>query len=181
MYLLFFLYGVFFVLGWIVGLWSGVVEFAVSFVLNPGPFYLIGRAAVIFFSLGMVYFVYRVGRILWDLRAGLLAAFLLAVSPGQGLVSRDVKADVPCAFFHPGVGLCLRDVSLAVAFVGLGADTKTCSIVMPAPILAAIWKTDHSMVRTAWPKAVLGIGHVIGLYVTFFLVSPFHFPDPPGR
>lgn len=190
MYLLFFLYGVFFVFGWIVGLWGGVLEFAVSFVLNPGPFFLIGRAVVILFSLGMVYCTYRAGRILWDRRAGLLAAFLLAVSPGQAWVSRDVKADVPCAFFTLVSAYFLlrfvkwsrlRDVVLAVVFAGLGTATKTYSIVMLAPILAAIWKTEHPMVRSAWRKAALGIGCVFGLYVTFFLVSPFNFLDPLGR
>jgi 4-amino-4-deoxy-L-arabinose transferase-like glycosyltransferase len=190
MYLLFFQYGLFFVIGRIFGLWSGVEEFAVSFVLNPGPFFVIGRTAVVLFGLGMVYLTYRIGRILWDRRAGLLAAFALAVSPGQAWVSRDVKADVPCAFFTLASAYFLlrfvevrrlRDLAFAVVFAGLGTATKTYSIVMLVPILAAVWKTAHPMVRLAWRKAAVGIGCVLGLYAVFFLVSPYNFLDPKGR
>lgn len=190
MYLLFLEYGVFFLFGLVAGAWNGVGEFAVSYVLNPGPFYLIGRATVALFSLAMVWMVYRAGTRLWHRRAGWVAAVLLAVSPGQAWVAKDVKADVPCAFFTLVSAYFLlrfvqekrtRSLFLSAGFAGLGAATKTYSVVMLLPILAGVFLHHRDSGKPRARSAGAGALCVLVFYGVFFATSPYNFLDPLGR
>jgi 4-amino-4-deoxy-L-arabinose transferase-like glycosyltransferase len=190
MYLLFFEYGIFFVLGRIAGMWNGVEAFAVSYVLNPGPFYLIGRSTVAFFGLGMVFLVYKAGSRLWHRRAGLLAAVFLAAAPGQAWVAKDVKADVPCAFFTL-LSACLllrfaqekrnRDLWLSAVAAGIGVATKTYTLVMVVPMIAAVL-LRRKETGGRWAAALRRGGAVVlVVYGVFFLASPYNFLDAQGR
>ena len=99
MYLLFFEYGLFYVFGKIIGFWHSVNDFAVSYIKNPGPFYLIGRITTTAFSTATIVFTYLTAAKLFDRKTGLLSALLLSLTFGHVMVAKDVKADTPCMFF----------------------------------------------------------------------------------
>ena len=61
MYILFFEYGLFFVIGKITGMFSGVDSFAIYYFQNPWPFILIGRITVTLFGIATIYVVYKIG------------------------------------------------------------------------------------------------------------------------
>jgi len=52
-----------------------------AFVIDPGPYFLIGRLASAAAGVAAVYFLYRIGRTAFGRPAGLAAALLLAVAP----------------------------------------------------------------------------------------------------
>ena len=67
MYVLFFEYGIYFLFGKLAGLWNTVSDFATTYIVQPGPFYLIGRLTSAFFSLATIYLVFRIGEKQWIL------------------------------------------------------------------------------------------------------------------
>ncbi len=98
MYLLFFEFGLFFLLGKLIGAWGNVADFAAAYVSRPGDFYLIGRVTTALFSFATIWLVYELGKKLFDRRTGFLAALFLGLSFGHVVSSQHVKADSPAAF-----------------------------------------------------------------------------------
>ena len=143
MYTLFFEYGVYFCAGYALGFWRSTDEFAVSFVQNPGPFYLIGRLTTVAFSLATIIGVYRIGERHIGKEVGLVAAAFLALTYGHVEASRVIKADVPSACFCIWSMYFLlnylqdgtkRNLALSSALAGVGAATKFYGLVMLLPI-----------------------------------------------
>jgi len=195
MYVLFFEYGLFFLFGKIAGFWSSVSDFAVSYIINPGPFYLIGRLTTVLFSLGSVWIVYKIGERHFKKGTGIIAALLLSLSYGHIAASQDIKADTPAMFFAILSALFLlnylsekkqRDLIWGAAFAGIGTATKTYPILMLLPILLSVIlipgpaqgsAARQRKLRTAYLTAVL-----LGVFTLFyFLCSPYNFLDPLGR
>jgi len=195
MYLLFFEYGLFFIFGKIVGLWASVTDFAVSYIINPGPFYIIGRLTTVCFSLGSIFITYKIGQKHFDKKTGLFAALFLALSYGHVSSAQDIKADSAAMFFTAlsllfllnYVGNARLPSLLAAAIAaGAGTATKTYPVIMLAPIMLAI--ALHSAQQLSdgtspaatdfLKKAALSMG---AFTMTFFLCSPYNFIDPLGR
>lgn len=139
MYLLFIEYGLFFVIGKIVGVFSSLNDFIILFFKNKGHFLLIARLTVMLFGVGTVYVLYRLGRDFFNRRMGLLSALFLSLVMGHIASSQVVKADVPAAFFTV-LGfyfICkiitsgsMRNYILSGVFIGLGIGpniTLLCS------------------------------------------------------
>ncbi|MBC8184786.1 glycosyltransferase family 39 protein [candidate division KSB1 bacterium] len=194
MYFLFFEYGIFFVFGKIIGLWGSVSDFAVFYILNPGPFYLIGRITTALFGIATVYVVYLIGEIHFRKNAGLIGALLIALSCGHVVASQDVKADVPTAFFTILSMYYLlnyfadsrrKHIIFSAIFAGVGAATKYYSIVMLGPILMGIFlsyvlntKPREFRVIQAFSVAAIAL---LSFWGAYFICSPFNFIDPLGR
>ncbi len=191
MYQLFFEYGLFFIFGKIIGIWDSVNGFAVNYILNPGPFYIIGRITVTFFSLGTVVVTYLIGKTLFRKRVGLIAALLLALSFGHVMISKDIKADMPCVFFTVVSAWCLtlffrenktKYIILASVFAGVGAATKTYSLVMMAPIILSCLLGAQKKVSNSFPNQIMQIGICMMVFIaSYFSCSPYSFIDPLGR
>ena len=99
MYILFFEYGLFFVIGKFMGMFSGVDSFAIYYFQNSWPFILIGRITVTLFGIATIYVVYKIGEKFWSKKAGLFCSMFLTLSYGHIFCGQDVKADVPTTFF----------------------------------------------------------------------------------
>ncbi len=191
MYILFFEYGLMYLVGLVTNLWQGVETFAVFYVKNPGPFYIIGRITVCIFSTGIVFWTYLTGRQLFRRNAGLIAALIMALSCGHVMVSKDVKADIPCAFFtlisvyflvkyfyrRQGKYLLLCSV-----FAGIGTATKTYSIVMLVPVFMALMlEIKKNTIHKIFQKSAFFLLCVLLFYFIYFLCAPYNFIDPMGR
>lgn len=191
MYILFIEYGLMFVSGKIVGVWQNVNDFAVFYVINPGPFYIVGRCTIVLFSLGSVFLVYLTGKKLDDMRTGLIAALILTVSFGHVYVSKDIKADIPCGFFTIVSAYYLisflkdkqwRNIFLSAVFAGIGTATKTYSIVMVVPIFIAVASMDNFQIFYQLAKKIKLVCYCFLLFfVSFFICSPYNVIDPLGR
>lgn len=110
------------------------------------PFYLIGRAWAALAGTATVWVVYRAGKQLYSRRAGLWAAFLLAVVPLHLIHSHYATVDVPVTFlvtlsFLFSASIISRrrlaDYLAAGAAAGLAAAAKYNGSFALFPLLAA--------------------------------------------
>ncbi len=191
MYVLFFEYGVFFVIGKIAGMWESVGGFAVSYIKNPGPFYIIGRITVAAFGMGVIVVTYLISKTLFNRKNAVFSALILAVSVGHVMVAKDIKADIPCAFFTILSVYFLilylkfgrtRSILLSAVFAGIGTATKYYSIVMLAPISVALFWNFRNYNKQFFIYASKRFFLcIIVFYLVYFFCSPYNFIDPLGR
>ncbi|MFQ5561230.1 MAG: glycosyltransferase family 39 protein [Nitrospinota bacterium] len=191
MYILFVEYGGLFVLGKVAGMWSSASDFAVYYIINPGPFYIVGRVTTALFGIATLYLVYVTGERFFRKNSGVIGAILVALSYGHIRASQDVKADIPAAFFavlstfflllyHKNRGS--RDVVLAAIFAGAGAATKVYPIIMmPAVLLSILFCCPRGVVKDVLKAVSLGVTCIAVFWGAYFICSPYSFLDPLGR
>ncbi len=190
MYILFFEYGLFFVLGKIIGMFSNVDSFAVYYFKNSWSFIMIGRITVTLFGIATIYVVYKIGEEFWSKTAGLFCSIFLTLSYGHIFCGQDVKADVPTTFFTVlstyfilkvvnNNSFSKKDYILAGFFAGLGAATKYYSIaLLPCILIVSIYEIINRRNILLFKKYVYSFVSFWGIY---FIVSPYNFLDPLGR
>jgi hypothetical protein len=179
---------VLFLVGKVAGLWGGVGDFAVRYILDPTAFYLVGRLTTMAFSLGTLWLVFRMGERWLGRGTGLAAAMVFAVLPGVVTASQHVKEDVPSMFFATlSLFYVFRHVedrrtrSLALAAVAAGASaaTKAYGMALLVPIGAALLLGAG---RPPLRRALLLGAAAFGLFwLAHFAFAPFSFLDPLGR
>ena len=99
MYVLFFVYGMSYVLGWLTGVFSSTNDFGGLFFNDATIFYLPGRLIAAFSGVATVALVYIYGRRAYDHRVGLIAALFLTFSIMHVEFSHYVKTHVPAGLF----------------------------------------------------------------------------------
>lgn len=191
MYLLFFEYGLIFLVGRIVGYWHSVSDFGIYYIKNPGLFYLIGRITTSMFSVASIVITYFAAKELFNRKVGLISALMLALSFGHVMVAKDVKADTPCMFFTI-VSVCflirymkhrrIKYIILSSIFAGVGTATKQYSIVMLISIFfALISGISFENIRDIIYKFRILLLCLLSFYFIYFICSPYNFIDPLGR
>ena len=185
-YVLFFDYGVYYVVSRALGLVASADDFAVAYFADPTPFLLIARLTVVAFSLGLVGATFALGRRIFSSNgAGLGAALIVAVVPGVVLESKVARADVPAAMFATVSLVCLvamvrrgraRDDVLAGVFAGLGAATKYYPAIFVVPlVLARVARARAAGERVFSARLFLAPA---ALALAFAVASPFNVIDP---
>lgn len=189
MYLLFIEYGLFFLVGKVVGLFSTVSDFARLYVNDLSIFLIIGRITTALFGTATVFLTYRIGERIYEKRLALLAACFLAFTYAAVNGAHDVKADIPAAFFTLLSFFYICQIletgsrwsySLAGLFAGLGVATKYSPIILLFPFFVAHVIYLRSKRPFPWRSMINGnllLGFLL-LWVGFFLGSPFNFLDP---
>lgn len=193
MYILFFNYGLYFVIGKLAGLWNSVDAFAVSYIVSPGPFYIIGRFIGVLFSVATVFVVYQIGKVHFKKNVGIIAALILALSFGHIVSCQDIKEDTPTMFFGILSMYFLlnyidskknKDFIWSTIFAGLGAATKVYTIVMLVPIGLGIiifnWESNKNLGYMIKKTTPLLLSIIVIFYLSYFVVSPYSFIDPLG-
>ncbi len=194
MYLLFFEYGLYFFLGKIAGLWVSTSEFAVQYVRNPGPFYMIGRFTTVLFSVGSIWLVYQIGKRHFKPGVGLASALILSLTFGHVVSSQDIKADTPTVFFTIASMLFLLNyvdekkwgaLFASVVMAGIGTATKEYSLVMLPSIMlgmAFVFSKEIPNKVDLFQRLFLtGLLILVVFFLVFFICSPYNFLDPLGR
>lgn len=189
MYILFFEYGVYFLIGRALSWFNSVDDFARYYFTDPTAFFLLGRTTTTLFGVATVYLTYLVGKKYGSERIGLLAALFLAVTFGHVRSSHFALTDVPTTFFSVLSFLFLvkivdtgrfRYYLLAGLFAGLGTATKYYSItLLPSLYLAHI--LFHWSQNRFWWKKIIDTKIIGGFAMWgfgFFLGSPYNFLDP---
>ena len=144
-YILFILYGCYYVVGHLAGHFQSTLGFIQTFVTQPTSFYLIARLVTVFFSLLTIVIVYRIGKTLFDESTGLISSFLLSI---VFIYVRDSHYGVPditmiCFLMIAYYFLVkctlegkMKHVYLAGFFIGLACATKyTAVFLFPIYIL----------------------------------------------
>jgi 4-amino-4-deoxy-L-arabinose transferase-like glycosyltransferase len=100
---------------------------------------LSARLVTVAVGVATVALTYAVGVVLWDRRAGLLAALFLALQPYHVVVTRQVLLDGPMTFFTTAALLCLAAYAKSAApawlaamgaSLGLACLTKETAVVL---------------------------------------------------
>ena len=132
-YLLAIVYGVYFAVGYMAGLFSSVADFERLYFFDPSSFFLLGRLLTALMGTACIAVVYGIGRQLQNSRTGLLAAFFIACSFLHVRDSHFLTVDIPgllqallsiffalrFARFHSTGPLVAAGI-----FLGLAASTK---------------------------------------------------------
>ena len=96
--LLFFEFGLIYVVSWLMGWVANTREFAIWYVLDPSVFYLAGRLTVALMGTLTCLVVYFIGKRVWDWRVGLGASFIGATAAFHGVHSHVINVDVGTTF-----------------------------------------------------------------------------------
>src|SRR5215208_6504681 len=120
-------------------------QFILAVVFTFGVSDLAGRLVAVAIGLATVYMVYRVGKLLYGVKAGLLAGLFFALMPYHVVVSRQVLLDGPLVFCTPLTLFFLaryampqRPASIYLTGVGMGLTflAKETGIILLGAIYA---------------------------------------------
>lgn len=178
-YLLFALYGIYFLIGSAFGFFSSADDFLNLFLQDPTFFYLLGRIVFgVMVGVATVYVLYRLGRKFFSDRHGLIAAFFLAVSFLHARDSHYIYADIPLLFltalsFFPIFEIRERgdqkDYLLFGILFGAAVATKYNAVFLLCPFLVA------HLSRRRSPK-FLFMSLITSIFF-FFILNPFSLID----
>ena len=190
---------------WLLG--NGDLLAQTSFVVDPGPYFLLGRLLSVAMGTASVYLVYRLGRVAFGRPAGLLAALFLAVAPLHVAYSHMAVTDVTAVAFSllalvllqraagtGDEGAAARDRSgrrwLVAGAVAAGLATSTKynlgMLVLPATVAAVFACRGAAAARVAaggrtvlvWLR-LLVLRLYLPMLVAFVVASPFVVLDAP--
>jgi len=178
MYLLGFVYAVIFALGSAFGTFHGTEDFRTIYRTDPAIFYMAGRLISVVAGCAGVWLIYKITASISDRRAGLAAAFALAISPLHIVLSRNLRIDaLMTVFVLASVWFSLRIISSddvrnyikSGAWLGMAVMTK-----YPAVVFALAGVTAHLF--SAQRKKVILLG-IFGasILAAAFVVGPFAF------
>lgn len=163
-----------FVTGYLGGWFSSVQHFGDAIYNDPTWVILPGRIAIALFAIGTLLLVNRLGTRLFDRRAGLVAATLLAISPVHITYSQIIRSDMMACFF---LLLCLlsalniaergrsRDYIWAALWTGLAVATKW-------PFALSILSIFGAGAYRLWNRAPEGPERIVGQLALCCLLSP---------
>lgn len=185
------LYGVYFVVGYGLGWFGSMEDFRALYYTDPSSFYLIARAVSAGCGVATIYLVYAVGRRLYGVAGGVLAAVFLAVCSIHVRDSHFGKVDVPMTCLVALGMVCvldvyrrgrLRDYLFSGAVMGLAASTKYPAGVFCVGILAAHALRAQGAGRRGW-GALLDRplwAAALATAAAFFIASPYILIDWRG-
>ncbi|MBZ0294260.1 MAG: glycosyltransferase family 39 protein, partial [Anaerolineae bacterium] len=93
MYLLLLVFGVMLAFGLLTGAIPNIDAIGDLLTDSPDAFYLAGRVLIALIGVAGIPLVYRIGRRLYDRRAGLVAALIFALTPIHGYLSKIIRGD----------------------------------------------------------------------------------------
>ena len=188
-YLLFIIYGAYFVLGRLSGAFATMSEFAISYFMDPTPFYLFGRILTALMGGGTVVVVYFIGRHAYGRKTALLAASFLTFSHLHVVHSHNVLTDVPMTFLVAlGAWVLLRAMDRGTPWAWIGAGFAVglaTAMKYPAALLGftvawgcLLWAIED---RRRGPVilgrlSLIGVGALFG----FLLACPYALLDFPA-
>ena len=186
-YALFLLYGVYFLLGQLVGAFQSALDFAAAYFLNPTGLYLVGRAFSAVLGSATVAVTYLLGRRFFAREVGLTAALLLALSYSHADVSHWILLE-PAVTFTSVVALyfifrlyekrTVRAALWAGLTCGLAVSTKYNAGFIFLPLAVCVFlvarDTPARLLKLLAVVAVSGVaGFLLGTPYWLFASSSF--------
>ncbi len=181
--LLIFAYGVYFFVALFAGLVNRPADFLELYFSHPAYFYLAARLISLIFGLLTIWALYRLGKMAYNRRAGLLAAGLGALLPSLYNFSRIGKVETLFCFtvimamyytYRVWKGNRWKDNILAGIFAGLAVGTKYNGAMIILPILLS-----HIFRRTGNSKFGIRKFHPGKLLISLALLAATALPFFP--
>jgi len=181
-YLCFALYSFYFILGYAGGIFHSASDFALAFLIDPTPFYLISRSLSALAGAASVWLIYQLcDRHLHSRFIAVLAALLLAVAPLHVRDSHFGVTDVfmvlmilaalyfTLAFYETGRK---NEAIFAAVFAGLSGSAKYTGALILLALGLAIWFRFGKAVLRRQSLTCFGLS-LFAFAAAFFLTSPF--------
>ncbi len=168
-----------------------------SFIMDQGPYILLGRLLSVAFGTVSVCLVYRLGRVAYSRPVGLLAAAFLAVEPLHVEYSHVAVTDVPATAFAllalvllvtaaKGGGRRLLVAGAAVAGLATATKYNLGALALPCAVAAVYASRDEVAARARagglhlrqWAR-IMVLRVVAPMLIAFVLASPFVVLDAP--
>ena len=183
-YILFVFYGVYFLIGYLLGKFSSVHQFAIHFINDPTDFYLIARGLSALFGTATLVITYLIGKRVKNDETGLLAALFLAFSYQHVIHSHYCTVDIALAFFFTlAVYQCLilfyhdhlARYILAGVSIGLVLATKFNGVFASIAFICAhfLKKDDRNFIRKIVCKK-LWVG-ICSIFIGHFIACPYFY------
>ncbi len=190
-YLLFLVYGFYFLFGFFVGSFTDTNDFLNLFLKDPSSFYLLGRIFIgVIFGAASIVMIYRFFRLITKREVALLGAFLLASLYLPVQLSHFIYPDSPllfmlifCMFYYLKITLDGKFKDYAFAILGTGAAIalkyNAAFLIFPffaAHFYRAIFRSKQ---LPTWNFLAVPILCGFAMVFVFFLLNPFFFIDFP--
>lgn len=187
-YIIFFMYGLFFLLGRVLGIFSNISDFQNLFFTNPTIFYLIARTISAVFGTMTVALVFFLGKKIFNKNIGFIAALFLTFTFLHMRSSHYARHDVAVTFFVVSAYFFLinivrkgrlKDYLLGGFFSGLAIAANWNAIILVPSIVISNFFVKRSenkhLINLFFNKFLF----LSGLMVVFglFCGSPFLFLD----
>jgi hypothetical protein len=181
-------WGLYYLGGKALGTFSSMADFREAYLRNATVFMLLGRLVTVLFSLGTVILLYLLGKKMFNIRTGLLAALFLTFSLEHVKISHDMLPDVAMIFFLLPAFLFiwnvyvrgrLGDYLLAGLFAGLAFTTKYGGLFLFLPLVLAHIFRQAEKKRPVW-SWIFDLRLVVAGLVfiaVFFLGTPYALLD----
>jgi 4-amino-4-deoxy-L-arabinose transferase-like glycosyltransferase len=178
----------YYTVGKFTGTFSSRQEFMESFVRNPTPFLLLGRLITLLLSVAAILVVYSIGKRMFGLGAGALAALMLIFSSEHNKISHYMVPDSPMVSFlvfsfYFIWRICEEGKAkfylLSGLFAGLAFGTKYGGHLLVLPLLLA-HIFYHRQKKTTWLRVIFSPKLVLWgvIFVLVFLaVCPYSVLD----
>ncbi len=179
-YLHFVAQGALFVVMKIAGLVASGADYHARYIVDPTPFYYVGRSMSVLFGVGTVWLAYRVGQWFAGRRVAIATAVLIAVNTFHISRSHLVDVDLPLTFFvmlalwrllRLRAEPTLKNYILTGVAIGLATSTKYTGAMLVLPFIAAefiIRATARRKPRVWYPLLTILLAALV-----FVSTSPF--------
>jgi len=186
-YILFFCYGIYYVLLSLLGAIKGTEAFAISFFKDPTPFYLIGRfVAGIIPSLISVYLTYKLASKYFSRRAAVYASCVVSLAFLNVVNGHYIYTDNLLVMFILASYLMLANLTrtparryycLAAVFTGIAIATKyTAGLLIVPFFIAHITGANRQGMKRAGLNLNVFIFMII-MTLSFIICNPFSLCD----
>ena len=174
-YLLLVLFGIYFTLGYVSGIFTGVTDFAIEFLIEPSNFYLIGRSASLIFSLLIIPLFYRYLSKYHDKSTGKAAAVIIALSTYfslySGYATQESMMILFCSLATIQIMVIQKSPStksfvLAGMFCGFAIGLKYNAAVVVLGILVVYFQNYKSVKKTL-------LAAIAAIIISFIIVNPY--------
>ena len=189
LYFMFAIYGCYYVVAKLLGIYSNPHDFAVSFVRDPSAIYVLSRAMEALWGIVLVVIVYHIAKRWFGKRAALWSSLFTAVLPHLVRLAHMTKGDTAAACLallalHFALEIAqsgyIRHYLLFGITLGLG-----CSIKYTVGPMGIVYPLAHALLLKArgkinWKLMFFSRKFLIGLLlipVVFFLGSPYTLID----
>ena len=178
-YLLVILYGVYFIVGFLLGIFKDSYDFAVQFLIDPSPLFIIGRLLSVIVSTSSVYFLYKLVEKISNYRAALIAAILLTVSYYSIHLGQLATQDTLLIFFTILAinkfwdSLEKQDtlhLFYSGVFTGLAIASKYNAGFLGLGLILTVYFSWKNQKNKLGQRIILSF---LGLFISFFATNPY--------
>ena len=184
-YIIFFEYGIYYLLSTVFGFFSSIVDFQNLFLEDPTSFFLIGRITVgVTAGTASVYFIYILGRRVFSEAVGIISAFFLSLTFLHVRNSHYIYLDIMMVLFIILTYIFIfkfletglrRDYVFAGCFAGAATAVKYNAALLLAPFIAGylinyFTNRNDGKIRSVNTNTVIAF---ISMGLTFIVLNPY--------